>query len=204
MLAQRTSRKMPEQESKYYNIEQYGAAVLREPCATVTKFDRKLEKIADKMLKTMYKENGVGLAAPQVGVKQRIIVIDTEWASERYKEEHANSDKEPEYEPYVIINPMIVYKEGEMDSYEGCLSFPDVFFKVKRASRIILKYQDLTGKEYRIEAAEDLFCRCVQHEIDHLNGRLFVDIAVDKAIAREELSKHGFAGVNSPAPMLLG
>lgn len=195
---------MPEQESKYYNIEKYGSTVLREPCTTVTKFDRKLEKIADKMLKTMYKENGVGLAAPQVGVKQRIIVIDTEWASERYKEENANSDKESEYEPYIMVNPVIVYKEGQIDSYEGCLSFPDVFFNVKRASRIVVKFQDLTGKEYRIEAVEDLFCRCVQHEIDHLNGRLFVDIALDKAIAKEELSKHGFAGVNSPAPMILG
>ncbi len=195
---------MPNSEDKYFSIEKYGAQILREPCQLVTKFDRKLEKMADKMLKTMYHQNGVGLAAPQVGIKQRIVVIDTEWASERYKEEHADDDTEPEYEPYILINPVIVYKEGEMDSYEGCLSFPDVFFKVKRASRIVLKYQDLSGKEYRVEASEDLFCRCVQHEIDHLNGKLFVDIAVDKAIAKEELSKHGFAGINSPAPVVLG
>ncbi len=195
---------MSDNEDKYFSIEKYGANVLREPCSTVTKFDRKLEKIADKMLKTMYHQNGVGLAAPQVGIKHRIIVIDTEWASERYKEEREESDAEPEYEPYIMVNPIIVYKEGEMDSYEGCLSFPDVFFKVKRASRIVFKFQDLTGKEHRLEAAEDLFCRCVQHEIDHLNGKLFIDIAVDKGIAREELSKHGLGGVNSPPPMVLG
>ncbi len=189
---------------KYFEIETYGASVLREPCQTVTKFDRKIEKIADKMLKTMYQQNGVGLAAPQVGIKERIIVIDTEWASERYKEEQKNSDVEPEYNPFIMVNPVIVYKEGEMDSLEGCLSFPDVFFKVKRASKIVFKFQDLTGKEFRMEAAEDLFCRCVQHEIDHLNGRLFIDIAVDKGIAKDELEKHGFGGVNSPAPFILG
>lgn len=188
--------------TKYYQIEKYGSEILRKPCSVVTKFDRKLEKIVDKMLKTMYHENGVGLAAPQIGINQRIIVIDVDWASERYETE--NKDKEPEYNPLVMINPVIVYKEGEMDSYEGCLSFPQVFFNVKRARRIVFKFNDLSGKEQRMEASEDLFCRCVQHEIDHLDGRLFIDIALDKGIAREELIGHGFAGVNSPPPMILG
>ncbi|MDA0771649.1 MAG: peptide deformylase [Cyanobacteria bacterium] len=188
-------------ESKYYQIEKYGSELLRQPCSVVSKFDRKLEKIVDKMLKTMYHQNGIGLAAPQIGVNQRILIIDIDWASERYEEER---NKEPEYNPVVMINPVIVYQEGEMDSFEGCLSFPDVFFKVKRARRIIFKFQDLKGKDYRVEAAEDLFCRCVQHEIDHLNGKLFVDIALDKAIAREELANHGFGDVNSPPPMILG
>lgn len=189
-------------DDKYYNIELYGSEVLRQPCAAVTKIDRKIEKIIDKMLKTMYHSNGVGLAAPQVGINLRIIVIDTEWAAERYENERG--DKEPEYHPIVMINPVIVYKEGEMESFEGCLSFPDVFFNVKRAQRIVFKFQDLKGKEHRLEAAGDLFCRCVQHEIDHLDGKLFVDIALDKAIAREELESHGLGGVSSPPPIILG
>ena len=74
-------------ESKYYDIELYGSETLRKPCAAVSKIDRKTEKIVDKMLKTMYHSNGVGLAAPQVGINKRILVIDTEWASERYEDE---------------------------------------------------------------------------------------------------------------------
>ncbi len=184
--------------NKYFAIEKYGSAVLRKPSEVIKKFDRKLQKLADKMLKTMYEENGVGLAAPQIGINQRLIVIDTEWGSERYENEEAEPN------PIIMVNPIIVYKEGEMESFEGCLSFPDVFFNVTRASRIVFKFQDLTGKEHRAEAANDLFCRCVQHEIDHLDGRLFIDIARDKAIAKEELGKHGLGDVQSPPPVVLG
>jgi peptide deformylase len=87
--------------------------------------------------------------------------------------------------------------EGEMESFEGCLSFPEVFFNVTRAKKIKFKFQDLKGLEHEMTAEEDLFCRCIQHEIDHLNGQLFVDIAEDKIIARSELDEHGFANVNS-------
>ena len=181
-------------------IKKYGAEVLRTPAKTVTKFDRKLQKLADKMLRTMYAENGVGLAAPQVGESLRILVIDTEYANERYE---SSAEADGARNPMVIINPIIVYKEGEMDSFEGCLSFPEVFFNVKRARKIVFKFQDLSGKEQRMEAESDLFCRCIQHEIDHLNGRLFVDIALDSGIARKELSEHGFGDVNSPPPVII-
>jgi peptide deformylase len=181
-------------------IKKYGAEVLRTPAKTVTKFDRKLQKLADKMLRTMYAENGVGLAAPQVGESVRMLVIDTEYANERYGNETEVNDTR---NPLVIINPVIVYKEGEMDSFEGCLSFPEVFFNVKRARKIVFKFQDLNGKEHRMEAEGDLFCRCIQHEIDHLNGKLFVDIALDKAIAKKELQEHGFGDVNSPPPVII-
>ena len=182
-------------------IKQYGAEVLRTPAKTVTKFDKKLIKLADKMLKTMYAENGVGLAAPQVGESIRMLVIDTEYASERYDD--AGKENEDTRNPYIIINPVVVYKEGEIESYEGCLSFPEVFFNVKRARRIVLKFQDLNGKEHRMELAENLFCRCIQHEVDHLNGVLFIDVALDSGIAKEELKSHGFGDVNSPAPIVL-
>lgn len=181
-------------------IEIYGSETLRKPSEVVTKFDRKLEKFCNNMLKTMYANNGVGLAAPQIGLNQRIIVIDTLWANERYSE--ANK-KEDNYDPHIMINPIIVYKEGEIDSYEGCLSFPGVFFNIKRAKKIVFKYQDLTGREIRQEAQDNLFCRCIQHEIDHLDGKLFVDLMKDKAIAQEELSKHGLGEIKSTPHFVL-
>ena len=167
-------------DSKYFSIEKYGSEVLRRPSSVVTKFDRKLAKLVDKMLKTMYNEDGVGLAAPQVGINQRIVVIDVDYPNERYE-----NDKESGYNPIVMINPVIVHREGEMESAEGCLSFPQVYFTVKRSSKIAFKYHDINGKEHRGQAEGDLFCRCIQHEIDHLDGWLFVDIALDKAIARK-------------------
>ncbi len=180
-------------------IVKYGCDVLRKPALTVTKFDRKLEKLADKMLKIMYAADGVGLAAPQIGVSQRILVIDVDYHSDRYEQE-----TEGEPNPFIMVNPVIVYREGEMESYEGCLSFPDVFFNVKRARKIAFKFQDLNGKEQRMEAEGDLFCRCVQHEVDHLNGKLFIDVALDQGIARSELDKHGFAGVkDTKGPVII-
>lgn len=182
------------------NIEKYGSNILRKPCATITKFDKSIEKLADEMLQTMYAENGVGLAAPQVGQNLRMMVVDVDWASEKENDSNEGSD----YNPFIMINPVIVYKEGEVDSFEGCLSFPKVFFHVKRAKRIVFKYQDLKGKEHRMEADQgDLFCRCIQHEIDHLDGKLFVDIALNKEEALAELKKNGFSEVDSPPPPMM-
>lgn len=178
-------------------VVKYGSEVLRKPCKAVTKFDKKLQKLVNDMFETMYSTNGVGLAAPQVGENLRVLVIDVDYGSERYDESGNPSGKTEDYNPLVLINPVIVYKEGEVESYEGCLSFPDVFFAVKRARKIVVKFQNLSGKEERIEAEEDLLCRCIQHEIDHLDGKLFIDIAIDKQIAQKELDDHGFKGVNS-------
>lgn len=191
------------------SIVEYGSDILRKPSSAVTVFDKKLEKLADNMLQAMYEENGVGLAAPQIGINQRIIVIDVDYASNRYEEENDKSKKpvsgEPdeEYNPYIMINPIIVYKEGEMDSYEGCLSFPSVFFHVKRSRKIVFKFQDLKGNSCRMEAEGDLFCRCVQHEIDHLDGILFVDKAIDKIESQIALDEHGFKGVKSQPRSIL-
>lgn len=184
-------------------IVQYGSEVLRKPCSAVTKFDKSIKKLANDMLETMYATNGVGLAAPQIGVNQRVMVIDVDYSNERYADQQEQG-QENEYNPFIMINPVIVYKEGEIISLEGCLSFPEVFFEVKRAKRIVFKFQDIEGKEVRMEAEDDLFCRCVQHEIDHLDGQLFVDIATDKGIAQKELDEHGFKGVKSdPNPLLI-
>lgn len=191
------------ENSQNLEIEQYGSKVLRNPSAAIKKIDKDVEKLANKMLKTMYKSDGVGLAAPQIGVNQRLIVIDVDYSSERYESDSDKDNTDAEFNPLVMINPVIVYREGEMDSFEGCLSFPGVFFNVKRARKIVFKFLDLKGKEHRMEAEGDLFCRCVQHEIDHLDGKLFCDIATDKEQAAKELERGGFANVDDNPPMFI-
>jgi peptide deformylase len=115
--------------------------------------------MADEMFDLMYENHGIGLAAPQVGLSKRLLVIDV------------REDGQP---VYVMINPRIVKREGDVPGEEGCLSFPDVFGEVKRAERIEVAYVDRDGEE-RILEAEGMFARVIQHEIDHLNGVLFID-----------------------------
>ena len=154
--------------------------VLKKKAKKITTFDRSVRKLAQDMLDTMYVEDGVGLAAPQVGVSKRMMVIDV----------HAGTDEDPA-RPIVFINPEIVEAEGEMVGQEGCLSFPGVFFEVKRASKIVVKFQNLEGKEMRLECEDNLLCRAIQHEMDHLNGDLFVYNAAS-AIQRDlEMTKNG-------------
>ncbi len=153
--------------------------VLKQQAKKITRFDSAVRKLAQDMLDTMYENNGVGLAAPQVGVSKRIMVIDI------------STSEEPS-QPIVFINPKITKKEGELVGLEGCLSFPGVFFEVKRANSIVVRYQNLAGKEVKLECAGNLLCRAVQHEIDHLDGELFIDKAVSKLSAELEMSKHGF------------
>ena len=160
-------------------LQYFPADVLRKKAKKVSLFDSSTRKLAQDMLDTMYENNGVGLAAPQVGVSKRMMVIDV------------SKDEEPK-KPIVFVNPTIVDKEGELVGLEGCLSFPGVFFEVKRANRITVKYQNLSGKEQKMQAEGDLLCRAIQHEIDHLDGELFVDKAVSKLAADLELTKHGF------------
>ncbi len=153
--------------------------VLKQPTKKVTRFDASTRKLAQDMLDTMYENDGVGLAAPQVGISKRMMVIDT-------------SDKEDARKPIVFINPTIVSKEGELVGLEGCLSFPGVYFEVKRANKIVVRYQNVAGKDMKMEAEGNLLCRAIQHEIDHLDGELFVDKALSKLAADLELTKHGF------------
>jgi peptide deformylase len=172
-------------------IRKFGDEVLRTKASVVSKFDKKLEKLTRDMLHTMYAASGVGLAAPQIGVSKRVLTIDTEYANEN--EDGSVNEKDP----LILINPEIVYHEGELESFEGCLSFPNVYFNVRRYSKVVCRYYDLKGKEQRIEANGDLLSRCIQHEIDHLDGQLFVDIATDKIIAQAELTKNGLGQVQS-------
>ena len=139
------------------NIVKKGDDVLTKMCRPVEKFDEKLCTLLDDMYETMEAANGVGLAAPQVGLLRRIVVIDV---------------GEGRIE---LINPEIIKTSGEQDGAEGCLSFPGEFGMVKRPMKVRAKFQDRNGEWYEIEA-EELLARCIMHETDHLDGKLYVDI----------------------------
>ena len=132
---------------------------LRKKAVAVKTVDDKIKKLVDDMLDTMYESHGVGLAATQVNVHQRVIVIDV-------------SDEKDE--PLFLINPEIIEKDGIKEGEEGCLSVPGFFEKVNRAERVKVRALNRDGQSYEFEAT-DLLATCVQHEIDHLDGKLFVD-----------------------------
>ncbi len=140
-------------------IHTYPDKCLRKKAQTVTAFDDALASLTQNMAETMYAAPGIGLAAPQVNIDQRVVVIDVS--------EDKNDLK-------VLINPEIVHKEGAQDYEEGCLSIPGVFGVVERAAQIEVKAQDLSGNAVEFQA-DGLLAICIQHEIDHLNGVLFID-----------------------------
>lgn len=136
--------------------------ILREKSKLVERFDDTLVRFADDMLETMYDAPGIGLAAIQVAEPLRMLVIDI-------------AGKEEDPDPKVFINPQIVAYGDETSQYEeGCLSIPDYYAEVERPARVTVTYQDLTGKQLEIEA-DGLMATCLQHEIDHLDGVLFID-----------------------------
>ena len=138
------------------NIRKYGDEILRKKARDVTVFDDNLKTLLEDMAETMKDANGVGLAAPQVGILKKVVVIDV-----------GNGLIE-------LINPEIVFEEGEVVEVEGCLSIPGVNGEVARPQKVKVKAQDRNGKKIEIEG-EDLLARALCHEIDHLNGILFVD-----------------------------
>jgi peptide deformylase len=133
-----------------------GAPILREDTRPVTDVGPEFQKLVDDMFETMYAAKGIGLAAPQVGRTERVAVVDVDGAK------------------HVIVNPEIVLREGSQKGEEGCLSIPDVYADVERAMRVVVKAQDRDGSPIEVDATE-LLARCVQHEIDHLHGKLFID-----------------------------
>ncbi|MDM5172419.1 peptide deformylase [Proteus mirabilis] len=133
---------------------------LRKVATPVEKVDDEIRTLIDDMIETMYAERGIGLAAPQINVSKRIVVIDVS----------ENRDQ-----PIVLINPEIISTEDEiMDMMDGCLSIPDSFAPTQRFRYLKVKALDRNGDEIELEAA-DLFAGCIQHELDHLNGKLFID-----------------------------
>ena len=135
---------------------------LNQPCEKVTTVDADLVRLMDDMLETMYAAPGIGLAAPQVGVLKRVVVVDV--------------SKDPDNpKPMQLVNPEIVWASDDLADYEeGCLSLPDHYSQVTRPARVRVRYMDRTGATQEIEA-DGLLAVCLQHEMDHLEGVLFVD-----------------------------
>ena len=148
---------------------------LRKVAKEVETFDDNLQALIDDMFETMYAARGVGLAAPQIGVSLRLSVIDV------------IGDKSNQL---VIINPEIISTEGEREFDEGCLSVPGAYDTVTRAAKVTVKALDRAGKPFEI-SGEGLLGECLQHEIDHLNGKLFVDLLspLKRMMARRKLDK---------------
>jgi len=140
-------------------VLQYPDPKLRTKALPVTEVNEKLRCIIDDMFETMYEQNGCGLAATQVNIHQRIIAIDV-------------SDNKSQ--PLCVINPEILSSEGIQYESEGCLSLPGLYDKVQRAAKIRIRALDKNGKQYEINT-DGLLATCIQHEIDHLNGILFID-----------------------------
>jgi peptide deformylase len=143
------------------DIVYYGDPRLEKVSEPVADFDIDLRRFVKDLFETMYYTNGVGLSSPQVGVNKRILVIDTSGGNDRSKQ-------------VVLINPVIVQESGEQKGQEGCLSFPGLFADVKRPNVVKVKAQDLDGKEIEVEGKE-LLARAMHHEIDHLDGILFIE-----------------------------
>ncbi len=151
------------------NIVKEGDSVLRKKTREIEKFDDRLHELLDDMAETMYEAHGVGLAAPQVGVLRKCVVVDI-------------GDG-----PIELINPEITEKEGKQDGMEGCLSCPGEYGLTSRPKKIKVKAQDRNGKEIEM-VAEDFLARAICHEVDHLNGIIFKDIAY-AMLSKEEIEE---------------
>jgi peptide deformylase len=155
-------------------VKYLGSSVLNREAKKITVINREIITLAQDMIETMYKYYGVGLAAPQIGVSKRMIIVD---CGEKYQKE-----------PYILINPKIIEYKGTQLGDEGCLSLPGMYLPVVRADYVAVEAMDLNGKKIVIEG-NDLLSRCLQHEIDHLNGKTFDEIVTDKDKLVEELPK---------------
>lgn len=143
------------------NIKIYGNPILRDETAEVTDFGEELRHFTEKMVEAMFDENGMGLAAPQVGVSDKVVVIDRSFG-------------DCDDDILTLVNPEIIEVGGECSFEEGCLSIPGIYEDVIRPEYIRLKYQDQDGVDHEVDV-DGTLARVVQHEVDHLNGVLFVD-----------------------------
>lgn len=161
-------------------IHVLGSPILREHAKPVQEVTDELRRLSDDMFETMYAAQGIGLAAPQVGRTERMFVCDVDGAR------------------YTFINPELVHAEGSAKAEEGCLSIPEIFGEVVRPASVRMRGLDLEGNPFEVEAT-DLLARCLQHELDHLNGRLFIDhLGMFKrrsALAKWEKLKSDFPGL---------
>lgn len=154
------------------NLRFEGDEILKKKSRDVETIDDKLQILIDDMIETMHKYNGVGLAAVQVGILKRVITIDL------YDDNG----------PIVLINPIIIKTKGEQEVDEGCLSFPNQFAKVIRPAEVTAEYTDRNGKRMRVKAKE-LLAQAICHEVDHLNGEVFIDKIVPGTLEYVESEK---------------
>ena len=168
------------------NIHSFPDPILRKKALPVTEFDQSLDKTAQSMLETMYVSSGIGLAAIQVGILKQIIVIDLKSGDEDIGLR----------EPHVFVNPKILKKFGSTVSEEGCLSVIDFRGDIERAEKILVEYEDVKGNIHQLEAHE-MMSICLQHEIDHLNGILFIDHlpVLKQKMVKKKLTKFAMANV---------
>ena len=148
-------------------IKKMGDPVLKRISVPVDRVTKKVRSLIDDMAETMYASEGVGIAAPQIGISIRIAVVDVD--KHRYE----------------LINPVIIEREGSVTDSEGCLSFPGIYGEVERAEKIKVEYTNRYGKHHKLEA-EGLLARCIQHEVDHLDGKLFIEVAKNITQAKEK------------------
>jgi peptide deformylase len=165
-----------------YPIVVYGDPVLERPAEPVTEFNAELKKLVDDMFESMYAAHGVGLAAPQIGIAKRIAVIDTTF-------------KEDPDAKLVLVNPEVIGREGKQQGQEGCLSLPDFRENVTRAYIVTVRAQDVEGTWFE-KTGDDLLARAFLHEIDHLNGRLFIShvSALKRDLIKRKIKKLVRAG----------
>ena len=166
-------------ETPPLEIRTLGADELRQSARRIGKVNDEIRELARNMLRSMYTAKGIGLAAPQVGVNLQLLVIDLDLEN-------------PDAPPLVLINPEITSASAGLETYEeGCLSIPGVYLDVVRPTAIEVSYRDEMGRPKKMKA-DGLMARCIQHEMDHLNGVLFVDRVTDEVGLRKELNDHGF------------
>ena len=176
------SIKVPKQKVKNppLQVHTLGDRVLRQPAKRISKVNDEIRQIVVDMLQTMYSNDGIGLAAPQVGINKQLLVIDIEL-------------KDESKPPLVMINPEIKNMGGDLvTGEEGCLSIPEVFLDVVRPDQVEVSYRDEDGKPQKL-VTNGLLARVIQHEMDHLNGVLFVDRVKNAVALNKELTAHGFA-----------
>ncbi len=160
-------------------IHTLGNGVLRQSTRRIGKVDESVRDLVRDMLRSMYAAKGIGLAAPQVGIHKQLLVLDLDLET-------------PTTPPVVLINPEIISTSATVETYEeGCLSIPGVYLNVVRPSEIVLSFRDEMGRPRKMKA-DGLMARCIQHEMDHLEGVLFVDRVTDENELSLELKEHGF------------
>jgi len=165
------------------NVRQLGEECLTKVCKPVKTITFRTKQLIEDMYDTMYEAGGVSLAAPQVGVLKRIVVIDCTPEPEEGQEPNPEDDL-----CFTMINPEIISADGEQTGYEGCLSYVGMSGVVTRPSHVVARYTDIDGEEYEVEA-EGLLARAICHELDHLDGIMYTDKVEGSVISNEELMK---------------